>query len=155
MPDSAKELGVTSRGASGVSYIRISGSGMSDPEQLTLTLIHEFFHALQSPYLAIAGYRDLRQQGGVTEEHWFTEASATWAEMHFSRLAPLGAEAARRRLHEVRFDGFRTRTATLTKPYVYGDSQEAYDAYIWPLFVELETGSAQFMRPSGPSIRAS
>lgn len=55
-----------------------------------MTVIHEFFHVLQKSHNKQFMFRDAPIASGVNvtvkEEHWFAEASATWAKAHFDRM---------------------------------------------------------------------
>ena len=108
------------------------------------TVIHEFFHVLQKAHNA--EYSPPAQAGNPNEgkNHWFVEASATWASAHFDRtLAPWpdgrGAYVdAHRRFKQHFLPSFDALNAS--------GSPHDYSAYIWPFFVEQETGSTAFMK---------
>ena len=107
------------------------------------TVIHEFFHVLQKAHNA--EYSPPAQAGNPNEgkNHWFVEASATWASAHFDRtLAPWpdgrGAYGdAHRRFKQHFLPSFDALNAS--------GSPHDYSAYIWPYFVEQETGGTAFM----------
>ncbi len=90
--------------------------------------VHEFFHLLEYAYNT--------GQCSNGEVNWFVEASATWAESHF---APSTAA------DEVYYrftDGFEespgmSLTSTADDP---SGSSHAYSSFIWPYFMEQETG---------------
>ncbi|MEQ1683872.1 MAG: hypothetical protein ABL916_09500 [Burkholderiaceae bacterium] len=107
------------------------------------TVIHEFFHVLQKARNADFSPRAKAGNPDEGENHWFIEASAAWASAHFDRtLAPWpdgrGAyEDAHRRFKQYFLPSFDALNAT--------GSPHDYSAYIWPHFVEQETGGTAFM----------
>ena len=108
------------------------------------TVIHEFFHVLQKAHNASYSPRAQAANPMRGENHWFVEASAAWASAHFDRtLAPWpdgrGAyEDAHRRFGQYFLPTFDALNAV--------GSPHDYSAYIWPYFVEQETGSNAFMK---------
>ena len=88
------------------------------------TLAHEFFHVLQDAYNE-AGTR----QAGA--DHWFVEASATWAEWFFAPEAgaQLGGTYGR-------FASFQQSEYSLQTTA----SDNAYWSFVWPLFMEQAAG---------------
>ncbi len=107
------------------------------------TVIHEFFHVLQKAHNAEYSPRAQAGNPNEGENHWFVEASAAWASAHFDRtLAPWpdgrGAyEDAHRRFKQYFLPSFDALNAI--------GSPHDYSAYIWPYFVEQETGGTAFM----------
>jgi len=69
-------------------------------------------------------------------DFWFTEASASWASVHFNRTAPVRWDD-NRGLHEERFGGFQRNPGSLLS--TVGDHE--YFSYIWPLFMEQQRES--------------
>ncbi len=92
-------------------------------------LAHEFFHVVQYGYNQ--GYMF---SGGV--EHWFVEASATWAEAQFVP-ATSGVE-----VHPRFTNPFQTSTDSLHGSYAPGDARAGnmYAAYIYPFFAVQQDG---------------
>jgi hypothetical protein len=107
------------------------------------TVIHEFFHVLQKAHNAEFAHKTVAGKPNEYERHWFVEASATWASAHFDRtLAPWdggrGAYLdAHRRFKEHFLPSFEALNTS--------GSPHDYSAYIWPYFVEQETGGTGFM----------
>jgi hypothetical protein len=107
------------------------------------TVIHEFFHVLQKAHNAEFSGRAVAGKPNARELHWFVEASAAWASAHFDRtLAPWpdgrGAyEDAHRRFAQYFLPSFDALNAS--------GSPHDYSAYIWPYFVEQESGGTSFM----------
>ena len=108
------------------------------------TVIHEFFHVMQKAHNAEFSSREVAGKPNARERHWFVEASATWASAHFDRtLAPWpdgrGAYVdAHRRFKEHFLPSFDALNAI--------GSPHDYSAYIWPYFVEQESGGSNFMK---------
>jgi hypothetical protein len=102
------------------------------------TLIHEFFHVLQKAHNADFS---VTPTGTL---HWFAEASAAWASAHFDRTEapwPDGRGAwidAHRRFKQYFLPSSSDALNSSGSPH-------DYSAYIWPYFVEQETGDARFM----------
>jgi len=108
-------------------------------------LIHEFFHVLQFGHNDAFSVRQVAGgPPGASERHWFTEASAQWAEAHFDRtIAGLdGPRIAYYDVHRLFAQQFLLDHEPLNQP---GGDVHAYSAYIWPFFVEQEKGNADFM----------
>jgi hypothetical protein len=91
-----------------------------------LTVIHELFHVLQFAHNC------------RLSPYWFTEASASWASVHFNRTVPV-SPADNKPLHRERFGNFQHSSDGLLS--VAGDHE--YYAYIWPLFMEQQGGEAR------------
>lgn len=90
-----------------------------DATSFELDLIHEFFHALQDAH-------NQRAIEDGTNEHWFVEASATWAETYYLRSAsdePHGW-----------FYTFQDERLGLSD----NDLDHQYASYVWPFFMEQE-----------------
>jgi hypothetical protein len=90
-------------------------------------LAHEVFHILQFAH-TVGG---LKGAFGNLAKSWYYEASATWAMWH-----PNLRHLSKADLYE-RFQEFQDVNSSL----LWGD-ERAYDAWIWPLFQELEGGGA-------------
>ena len=118
------------------------------PSRFHNTVIHEFFHVLQKAHNAKYAYRPNAARANGYERHWFIEASATWASAHFDRkLGPWpnvpdgrGAYADVYRRYP---DIFQPSLEALNATTANGHD---YSAFIWPYFVEQQTGSTQFMK---------
>ena len=89
----------------------------SDEDTFKLDLIHEFFHALQMAH----NYR-ATQQGTV--EHWFVEASATWAETYYQHADSWQPHGW--------FTNFQENGLGLQS----ADLDHQYASYVWPFFME-------------------
>ena len=107
------------------------------------TVIHEFFHVLQKAHNAEFSTIEVTGKPNSYERHWFVEASATWASAHFDRtLAPWdGGRGAYLDAHRRFKEHFLPSFEALN---VLGSPHD-YSAYIWPYFVEQETGGTGFM----------
>lgn len=108
-----------------------------------ITVIHEFFHVLQFAHNSEFSLKAVAGKPDSYESHWFMEASATWASAHFDRtLAPWdsgrGAYLGAHYLFAKHFLPSHDALNHTGIPHVYS-------AYIWPYFVEQETGGANFM----------
>ena len=58
-------------------YLRFDRNGLSDPELMKTSAIHEFFHLAQYLY----DYRGAFRQGSFAPDHyWFNEACSVWSE---------------------------------------------------------------------------
>ena len=110
--------GTYPKNASG--FMLLNRDRLGDEVQFRQDLIHEFFHVLQYAHDVDAthnGYLD----------HWFIEASATWAETFYDR--------AHSSIPHSRFPGdFQTSVAGLE----VADPDHKYAAYVWPFFMEQE-----------------
>lgn len=82
------------------------------------TVAHEFFHLLQFA------------RNHEISDHWFVEASATWAEWQFVR------ETAPNEVH-VRFPVFQQNDHSL---HVSEPTRHTYAAYVWPFFMRQQLG---------------
>jgi len=106
------------------------------------TVIHEFFHVLEKAYNHLYSVRELTPPSYVA--HWFPEAAAVWAAAHFDRvLAPWEDGRGAYLDAHLRFvNRFQPSESALnaSEPVPH-----AYSAYIWPFFVEQETGAPTFM----------
>jgi len=86
-------------------------------------LAHELFHVLQYAH-DLTGVRD------GSHDHWFTEASAVWAEQHF-------VPEARSSTVYPWLDHFQTKAPSGLTDWI---GASPYSAYVWPLFMEQERG---------------
>jgi len=103
-------------------------------ERRRATLTHEFFHVLQF------GHHWLRGLSTGGSGYWFTEASATWAAVHFDRALRWPARVGRE-LHVERFSEYQGAIKGLSDPM----GTHKYASYIWPFFAEQVTGSNQIV----------
>jgi hypothetical protein len=110
-------------GASGAlassGFMMINRATIGDPET-PATIAHEVFHLIQNAF-------NWEVTWASTDEYWFTEASATWA--------------------EYRFVGDPTSTAYRYMEYQASDlalqdhvDNNIYRSFVWPLFMEEEVG---------------
>ena len=108
-------------------------------------LMHEFFHVLQFAHNAEFSVRAVAGRADARERFWFTEASSHWAEAYFDRTIPglEGERIAYQDVHRLFAQYVLPQFESLNK--AAGDAH-AYAAYIWPYFVEQETGGPAFMR---------
>lgn len=108
------------------------------------TVIHEFFHVLQKAHNDAFGSKEVPGNPNARELHWFVEASAAWASAHFDRTeAPWdGGRGAYLDAHRRFAQYFLPSFDALN----VSGSPHDYSAYIWPYFVEQETGNANFMK---------
>lgn len=83
-------------------------------------VIHEFFHVLQYAHNRRAWLSGSTQQ-------WFVEASATWAETYYGNSS----------LVHGWFNDFQLSPLGLEAP---DPPDHGYSAYIWPIFMQQETG---------------
>jgi len=128
------------RGATPFDHGTASGYIVYDPSKGATAakrkadIAHEFFHVLQNRYNAggTVGcpYPSLATNCDETnwDQHWFVEASATWAEHHF--------------VPEARDPGiYDLYTHFLTSPLSLSDTSagNAYQSFIWPYFMEQES----------------
>ena len=108
------------------------------------TVIHEFFHVLQKAHNAVFSSKEVDGNPNARELHWFVEASAAWASAHFDRTeAPWdGGRGAYLDAHRRFAQYFLPSFDALN----VSGSPHDYSAYIWPYFVEQETGNTDFMK---------
>jgi hypothetical protein len=85
-------------------------------------LIHEFFHVLQDAHNFEATVKG-------TTEHWFVEASATWAETYYMREASW--------VPHWWFHDFQESRLGLQAD----DPDHQYASYVWPFFMEQQSGA--------------
>ena len=88
------------------------------------TITHEFFHVLQFAH-------NTGLFGG-----WFYEASARWSESHFDRVLEWPERVALEKVHKYWFNVFLNSDVALDWP----KDEHPYASYIWPFFLEQETG---------------
>lgn len=115
--------GAPRKGASG--FVMVDRDRLPDTTKITQDLIHEFFHVLQYAH----NFRAI-SQGPV--QHWFVEASATWAETYYDRDENEDA-------HGWFPDVFQASDLGLED----ADVDHQYSAYVWPLFMEQESGGPE------------
>ena len=96
---------------------------IADTQSMRKDLIHEFFHVLQNAHNRKGPFKG-------TDGHWFNEASATWAETFFDR--PTSAQT------HTWFEEFQLSHEGLES----ADPDHQYAAYIWPFFMEQESGAS-------------
>lgn len=99
-------------------------------ESLRAVVAHELFHVLE--------FAHNRGGGGAsaTENHWFTEASAAWAEYRF-------VPAARASFDYPRFSNdFQGTTRSLAST----EESNEYASWVWPLFMQQEAGGSAVAR---------
>lgn len=109
------------------------------------TVIHEIFHVLQFAHNWI-----ITHDG--ESEYWFSEASATWAQVHFDRTITTwpprwaGREADYDPLPRYKsFQEYPVYSTSLQTSGPRGSREQLheYDAFIWPFFMEQQTGGPQ------------
>ncbi|MEO8285149.1 MAG: S-layer homology domain-containing protein [Chloroflexota bacterium] len=102
--------------------------------------IHEFFHVLQMAHTRSFRFGD----GG---EYWFVEASANWAEAYFDRtITTWPSRWTGRQADFTPFNDFETFQGWgyYRQPlHLPGPAYHLYTAFIWPFFMEQETGGPQ------------
>lgn len=115
------------------------------------TLIHELFHVLQCAHNPSYAVRAQANVSGLKEMHWFVEASATWAAAYFDRvLAPWERGRAAFFVHRRFTNWFQPKQLGLN---ALQPKENSYSSYIWPYFVEQETGGPAFMRQIWDRLR--
>lgn len=117
-------------------YLLMGRAGPANRLEFKLTFAHEFFHVLQDAHNRAINFRwsgDFDAEGNqVWDDWWFTEASATWAEVYF---VPEGSPT----IHMDRFvRGFRDETEVSL--HASQPPEHTYHAYVWPFFMEQEGG---------------
>ncbi|MDL2334638.1 MAG: hypothetical protein QFC55_01225, partial [Chloroflexota bacterium] len=118
--------GVARNASSG--FIMVNRNRLGDTVAMKQDLIHEFFHVLQ-----FAHNRKAPHKGTVS--HWFTEASAVWAETYYLRPES-------RVPHRWFVNHFQPSGAGLEDP----DPDHMYGAYVWPFFMEQEKGETSVFK---------
>ena len=108
-------------------FITIDASGISDGS-FKSTFAHEFFHVLQDAYSCNTG-----GEFGGSNEFWFREASAVWAEANFV------PETALTEVHSRFKYDFQPSTKSLHTSGSAGGAH-MYAAYIWPYFYMQKKG---------------
>ena len=88
------------------------------------TITHEFFHVLQFAHNA-------NLHGG-----WSYEAFARWSESHYDRVLGWPERVALEKVHKEWFNYFLKSDVALDWP----QNKHPYASYIWPFFLEQETG---------------
>jgi hypothetical protein len=101
----------------------LSEGNLKSADELDSTLVHELYHVLQMAHT-------------IEMEHWFTEASATWAKINYRPQSPASQKylAARFKLFQARSDRDHLGTSCT-------ECQDSYNAFIWPLFMSQEGAS--------------
>jgi hypothetical protein len=91
--------------------------------------VHEFFHLLQ--FRTNVGFCG-------SDEWWFTEASATWAESYFVPGTAPGE------VYDRYVDGFKKDPSLSLTSMAKDDSgsPHGYSSFIWPYFMQQEAGAA-------------
>jgi len=105
-------------------FMLLNRTRLGDEVAFKQDLIHEFFHVLQYAHNVAATH-----DHGL--DHWFTEATATWAETFYDR--PHSSVP-----HAWFTDDFQTSVAGLEVQ----DPDHEYAAYIWPFFMEQEANES-------------
>jgi len=106
------------------SYLLLNADRLeADETTFKQDLIHEFFHALQD-----AHNFEATVQGTI--QHWFVEASATWAETYYMRA---DSEIPHGWIYQ-----FQDSRLGLQDP----DPDHQYASYVWPFFMEQEKDPA-------------
>ena len=116
--------GSPSRTASGYVLLNrstLAGSGAKGD------VVHELFHVLEWAHNLLATHLN-------GDDHWFDEASATWAQTYFD-------QDHSETTHQLFVDDFQTSTAGLEST----DIDHEYASYIWPFFMQQqESANAVF-----------
>ena len=114
------------------------------------TFIHEFFHVLQHAHNSDIGWA--RSAAGPDSELWFVEASADWAAAHFDRtIIDWPARWAGRQADTAVFEQFgefqslRWQRLPLNLSVPNDDPRHLHEymAFIWPYFMEQQTGGPE------------
>jgi hypothetical protein len=127
-------------GLASSAYIVLSRRIVESPSFHSL-VIHEFFHVLQFAH-NIYGLTWTDLSGEKLDYYWFGEASAVWAGVYFDRTIPWPTREAKAILKS-EFDGFQKSHQSLHVPI---PSMHAYEAFIWPFFMEQETDEKSIAR---------
>lgn len=98
------------------SYVLLPKSLLAQTSLFRATVAHELFHVFQNGMNFDGRYRNRTY-------HWITEATAKWAEWHFSQVADNVTPW---------FGGFQVASQTLEGL----DSGNPYSSFTWPLFLE-------------------
>ncbi len=139
-----------SRGQVSRSSVVVARREMMGSPQLYDTLVHEFFHVLQQARNWELAFNwatrpddDPEWDTLVHAEHWWTEATAEWAAMHFTRDLP-HHDGARRSNHRSRFSDFLDSSADVSLHAPQQQSEPGwgfmYSTYIWFFFMEQVIG---------------
>ena len=141
-PSAPPYQGLTSSG-----YIVISRADMSRTLEWRDDLLHEFFHILQDAHNnKIMFHSDGSEP---VSEYWFTEASATWAMAYFDRTITNWPSHWAGREADVdvfwKFFSFQMPPSenlplNLSVPIADPNDIHMYQAFIWPFFMEQQTG---------------
>ncbi len=109
-------------------FVMVNRDRLGDAVAMKQDLIHEFFHVLQFAH-------NLRGPHQGSDSHWFTEASAVWAETFYLRPES-------RVPHKWFVNHFQPSQAGLEDP----DPDHEYAAYVWPFFMEQEKGETSVFK---------
>jgi hypothetical protein len=108
------------------------------------TVIHELFHVFQNSLnILVANPFDGDGSVPITtvglKYHWFTEASAVWAEVHFGRKLEYGGNKF---VHDEWFFRFQLSNTSLNDNF---ESEHDYSSYIYPFFLEQNAGGGEII----------
>ncbi|MEP7360102.1 MAG: hypothetical protein ABI744_00850 [Chloroflexota bacterium] len=101
-------------------FVLVNRNRLGDTTAMKQDLVHEFFHVLQHAHNRRAPTRG-------SDSHWFSEASAVWAEIYY---VPANSKVP----HAWFPDWFQPSAAGLEDP----NPDHEYAAYIWPFFMQQE-----------------
>ena len=138
----------TERGKGASAFVTLRRSALFT-SRFHNTVIHEFFHVLQRAHNNDFSIKPVAGDPKAYELHWFIEASAAWASAYFDRTIAGWADGRGAYADVyVRFKNiFLPGHEALNTPGgSASQNSHDYSAFIWPYFVEKETGSATFMK---------
>jgi hypothetical protein len=117
-------------------FVLLSRAKVTQPLYHSL-VVHEFFHVLQDAHNALVWSRNSGTAAApVWDAFWFMEASATWAETYYDRTIPWPQRAA----GTYTYPWFRDFQQNLAELHASTPPDHMYGAFIWPFFMEQETG---------------
>jgi hypothetical protein len=117
-------------------FVLLSRAKVAQPLYHSL-VIHEFFHVLQDAHNALVWSRNSGTPAApVWDAFWFMEASATWAETYYDRTVAWPQRAAA----TYTYPWFRDFQENLAGLHASTPPNHMYGAFIWPFFMEQETG---------------
>lgn len=138
----------TERGKGASAFVTLRRSALFT-SRFHNTVIHEFFHVLQRAHNNEFSVKLVAGNPKAYELHWFIEASAAWASAHFDRTVGSWVDG-RGAYSDVYFrfkDIFLPGHEALNAPGGSASTNSHdYSAFIWPYFLEQETGNAAFMK---------
>jgi hypothetical protein len=105
-------------------FVLVNRGRIGEPVAMKQDLVHEFFHVLQHAH-------NRRGPTKGDDSHWFSEASAVWAETYY---VPSNSKVP----HAWFPDFFQPSGAGLEDP----DADHENAAYIWPFFMQQEKGAS-------------